>query len=243
MFWNKFEVEIDKGDLPAVTKFVYLKELVEPHGKKGIDGLPFSPEGYERAKNILKANYGKTSEIFNAYVENILALPSISGTNAVKIHDFHQKLLYNVQTLEILGKISECLALVQGVLNKLLGIKAELVQGKPNWQSWNFTELTSALRAWMEIYPRKSVRSSEAPRSASSPGQRSFHMREHSTDTYTPRGCVYCNDASHKSSECTVISSPAAQRNFLQGKGLCFNCTGPHRTAHCRSRGNCAHCT
>ena len=143
----------------------------------------------------------------------------------------------------MLGKISECLALVQGVLNKLLGIKAELVQGKPNWQSWNFTELTSALRAWMEIYPRKSVRSSEAPRSASSPGQRSFHMREHSTDTYTPRGCVYCNDASHKSSECTVISSPAAQRNFLQGKGLCFNCTGPHRTAHCQSRGNCAHCT
>lgn len=130
LFWNKFEVEIDKGDLPAVTKFVYLKELVEPHGKKGIDGLPFSPEGYERAKNILKANYGKTSEIFNAYVENILALPSISGTNAVKIHDFHQKLLYNVQTLEMLGKISECLALVQGVLNKLLGIKAELVQGK-----------------------------------------------------------------------------------------------------------------
>ena len=243
MFWNKFEVEIDKGDLPAVTKFVYLKELVEPHGKKGIDGLPFSPEGYERAKNILKANYGKTSEIFNAYVENILALPSISGTNAVKIHDFHQKLLYNVQTLEMLRKISECLALVQGVLNKLLGIKAELVQRKPNWQSWNFTELTSALRAWMEIYPRKSVRSSEAPRSASSPGQRSFHMREHSTDTYTPRGCVYCNDASHKSSKCTVISSPAAQRNFLQGKGLCFNCTGPHRTAHCRSRRNCAHCT
>ena len=72
----------------------------------------------------------------------------------MKIHDFHQKLLYNVQTLEMLGKISECLALVQGVLNKLLGIKAELVQGKPNWQSWNFTELTSALRAWMEIYPR-----------------------------------------------------------------------------------------
>lgn len=48
----------------------------------------------------------------------------------MKIHDFHQKLLYNVQTLEMLGKISECLALVQGVLKKLLGIKAELVQGK-----------------------------------------------------------------------------------------------------------------
>ena len=76
-FWNKFEAEINKADLPAVTKFAYLKELVEPHAKRGIDGLPFSAEGYERAKNIIKANHGKTSKIINAYVKNILALPTI----------------------------------------------------------------------------------------------------------------------------------------------------------------------
>ena len=29
-FINKFEVEIDKTDLPPVTKFAYLKELLEP---------------------------------------------------------------------------------------------------------------------------------------------------------------------------------------------------------------------
>ena len=175
-FWNKFEAEIDKADLPAVTKFAYLKQLVEPRVRKGIDGLPFSPEGYERTKNILKANYGKTSEIINAYVENILALPTISGTNAAKIHDFYEKLLYNVQSLETLGKTSDCLALVRGVLNKLPGIKAELVQGKPNWQSWNFPELTSALHAWKEIHPRESARSRKAPRTAITLGQRSFHV-------------------------------------------------------------------
>jgi len=77
---NSKRPQIDKADLPAVTKFAYLKELVEPRVKRGIDGLPVSPEGYERAKNILKANYEKTSEIINAYVENILA---------AKIHDFY----------------------------------------------------------------------------------------------------------------------------------------------------------
>lgn len=125
-----------------------------------------------------------------------------------------------MQSLETLGKTSDCLALVRGVLNKLPGIQAELVQGKPNWQSWNFTELTSARRTWTEIHPRKSVRSCEAPRTASTPGQRSFHVQEHSTITYTPRGCVYCNDASHKSSECTVISSPAEQRNSYKERGF-----------------------
>ena len=37
--WNKFEAKIDKTGLPAVTKLAYLKELVEPRVRKGIDGL------------------------------------------------------------------------------------------------------------------------------------------------------------------------------------------------------------
>ena len=30
-FWNKFEAEIDKTELAPVTKFAYLKELLEPN--------------------------------------------------------------------------------------------------------------------------------------------------------------------------------------------------------------------
>ena len=51
-FWHKFQAEIDSTDLPAVTKFSHLKELLEPHASEAIDGLPFTNEGYERATNI-----------------------------------------------------------------------------------------------------------------------------------------------------------------------------------------------
>ena len=40
-----------------------------------IDGLPLNSEGYGGAKNILKGEYGKTSEIINAYVRNIFGAP------------------------------------------------------------------------------------------------------------------------------------------------------------------------
>ncbi|KAK3732380.1 hypothetical protein QZH41_017179 [Actinostola sp. cb2023] len=60
-FWNKFEAEVDQISMPTVTKFAYLKEMVEPKVLCAIDGLPFSTEGYERAKNILKSTYGKMS--------------------------------------------------------------------------------------------------------------------------------------------------------------------------------------
>ena len=52
--------------MEVVIRFAYLKDLLEPRVRAGIDGLPFSSEGYERAKNILRNKYGKTSEIVNA---------------------------------------------------------------------------------------------------------------------------------------------------------------------------------
>ena len=61
-FCNTFEVEIDSTELSPVSKFGYLKELLEPNVRSEIEGLPFSTEGYERAKNLLKSEYGKTSE-------------------------------------------------------------------------------------------------------------------------------------------------------------------------------------
>ena len=107
-FWNIYKAEIDKSsDMVAVTKFAYLKDLLESTVRAGIDGLPFSSEGYERAKNILRTKYGKTSEIVNAYVQNIMGLPVISGANPARIHQFYEALSFNVQALEMLGKLQE----------------------------------------------------------------------------------------------------------------------------------------
>ena len=90
-FWNQFEAEIDLSEVAAVTKFSYLKELVNPKVNTAIDGLPFTTEGYQRAKNILKSKYGQMSEIVNAYVQNIMALPMITGSHPKKVHEFYEK--------------------------------------------------------------------------------------------------------------------------------------------------------
>lgn len=59
-FWNIFEAEIDScSDLAGVTKLAYLKDLLVTKVRAEIDGLPFSSEGYERAKTSSKASMGK----------------------------------------------------------------------------------------------------------------------------------------------------------------------------------------
>lgn len=237
-FWNKFEAEIDSSGMVAVTKFAYLKELLEPKVRHAIDGLQFTTEGYQRAKNILKAEYGKVSEIVNKHIENIMALPVITSSQPSKIHEFYHNLAYNVQSLESMGKLNECWGLVRSVLEKLKGIKADLVRGQTEWHTWGFPELVQALQIWKEIHP---IPLNESPPPFKPPSSRkSFHVQQSASH---PRGCVYCDDKSHKSSECKEYVSVEDRKRKLRDKGLCFNCTGSnHLAARCRSRMNCLKC-
>ncbi|RMX40965.1 hypothetical protein pdam_00014870, partial [Pocillopora damicornis] len=245
-FWNKFEAEIDSSDLPAVTKFAHLKELPERNVCESIDGLPFTSEGYQRAKNILTSNYGKISEIVRAYIDNLNALPVITGSQPSKIHKFCQTLNYNVQSLETLGKLSSCFSMVRGVLDKLPGIKAELVSGKVGWQDWGFTELIRALEEWKAIHPlelaEKASGKPQAQPPPRPPRHRSFYAQEREP-ARARHACVYCDCVTHRSWECDKITSPAERRQILQNKRLCFNCTGPkHSANNCSSRASCVHC-
>ncbi len=137
LHWNQFEAEIDKADIGQVAKFSYLKELVEPKVRLTIEGLPFSTEGYERAKQILKTKYGKPSEVANAHIQGLMALPTIHGTQPWKIHEFYDKLVMNVQALETMGKLIEVNGYVRLTLDKLPGIRADLVRMDNDWQEWN----------------------------------------------------------------------------------------------------------
>ncbi len=67
-FWEQYKAGIGADDISNVTKFSYLKELLEPKVRALVDGLLLTTEGFERAKNILKTKYGKESKIVNAYM-------------------------------------------------------------------------------------------------------------------------------------------------------------------------------
>lgn len=83
-----------------------------------IDGLPLNSEGYERAKNILKGEYGKTSEIINPYDHNILELPIVTSPDPKRVNAFYKTLLHKVQSLETLGKLERVNGMSTSVLKK-----------------------------------------------------------------------------------------------------------------------------
>ena len=243
-FWNQFEAEIDRTEVAAVTKFSYLKELVGPKVKTAIDDVPFTTEGYQRAKNILKSKYGQMSEIVNAYVQNIMALPVITGSHPRKIHEFYEKLLFNVQSLETLGKLTEINGYVRMSIDKLQGIRGDLVRTDDNWREWGFPKFVEALRKWTERNPIPAER--EPPEKLPDrkkphfPRDRSFQAQQKEERV---RGCVYCEKPDHKSVNCKTVASVDERKRVLSNKHLCFNCTGTrHKAVDCRCRVVCEVC-
>lgn len=62
-FWGQYSETIDKTNVPPVTKFMYLRELLDATVRKTVETLPHSAEGYNRAVSILKDRFEKQSEI------------------------------------------------------------------------------------------------------------------------------------------------------------------------------------
>ncbi|CAB3990273.1 Hypothetical predicted protein [Paramuricea clavata] len=74
--------------------------------------------------------------------------------------------------------------MVRGVIEKLPGIKAELVTNQVGWQDWGFADLLKALENWKAIHPVES---------SSEHNPRTPYNRNHSffsKDSSTPKGTV-----------------------------------------------------
>ena len=241
-FWDKFKSEIDSTDIPVLTKFAYLKELLDEKVRTDVDGLPFTEAGYSKAKEILEAEYGQMSDVVNTYVVNIMSLPVINGRDPVKINEFYKNLRYNVQSLDTMGRLSEVKGNVRATLDKLKGIKGELVQGHDNWQNWGYEDFLKALKTWREINPVEEKLEKQQHGSKWKGHSRLYHTQDGDQKSRRPE-CVYCEENTHKGLNCSKVKSHDERKKILAKKGLCFNCTGTqHRANDCNSKLGCQKC-
>ena len=242
-FWGQFLETIDKTSVDAITKFSYLRELLDSKVRRTMEALPFTPEGYNREKSILTEKYGKESEIVKAYTKAILELPSIPNYNQKKISEFSEKLTYCVQALETLKKLEQVDGAVLMTLDKLPSIRGDLVRTDPDWESWDFVKLSEAIRLWVRRNPVDTTARNEREQELSAkrnPRQtRIYHTHR---EDLRPHRCVYCGEG-HRPIECTKVTSLSDRRQILLNKRLCFNCTsGNHRASNCPSRSDCQSC-
>ena len=221
----------------------YLKELVEVKVRNLIDGLPFTEEGYDKAKTLLEKRFARTSEVVGVYVRNILQLPTVRERDVRKIHEFYEKLLFNVESLQTLKKLNELDAAVRFTLDKLEVIKHELALIDEKWSDWTFKEFLNTLEKWTINNPLQE----ESNQSSHSPPRRErmkFKAYNSKQEVAQPsRVCAYCESREHTAISCSKITDKGERKKILASKRLCFNCTGSkHRATECKSSVSCRNC-
>ena len=247
-FWGQFETQIDKSSTPEVTKFSYLKELVDLKVRNLIDGLPFTPEGYKKAKDLLARRYGKTSEVVGTYVRNILELPTVRERDVKRIHEFYEKLLFNVESLQTLQSINKLDAAVRFTFDKLDVIKNELAMIDENWSEWTFVQFLEALEKWTINNPVQGVESSKTKAVATPVNRREksrafYAKRDDRNQQANVRRCLFCQSPDHKAVNCDKVVSIEARKKVFLDKRMCFNCSGiGHRAGECKSKSTCQVC-
>ena len=239
-FWGQFTETIDKSNIAAVSKFAYLRELLDSKVKTTIEALPFTAEGYNQAKSILQEKYGKETEIVKAYCREILDLLTVTSANPRKIADFSDKLQYCVHALQTMKKLDQVNGAVALTLEKLPAIRGDIVRTDPDWECWNFAQLSEAIRLWTRRNPVESKQEHEPVERRHEKPRKLFHAQGKQEK---PHACVYCDDPAHKAVNCTKVTSLPERRQILIRKRLCFNCVaGMHKSVTCPSKASCQHC-
>ena len=196
--------------------------------------MPYNSEGYERAKTILKSTCGKPSKLASARIQNIVNLPVISRSNPNKIHDFYEKLITSVQSLDTMGKLQEINGYVRSTLDKLPGTWADLARLENDWQEWK--QSAEAFRQWTERNPI----SQERKTLDNNKKDRLFSNKQHENKI---KGCLYWNKEDHKSIQFKTFTDTNKRQKILSEKMLSFNCAGEkHGASECNSEETCRIC-
>ncbi|XP_057302720.1 uncharacterized protein LOC130636888 [Hydractinia symbiolongicarpus] len=216
---RKMRMNFD-GKTIGTNKGQEVKVKLPKLAKVFIEGLPFTSEGYERTKSILKTKYGKPSEVANAQIQAIMSLPIIHQCNVQKVHEFYEKLTTNVQSLETMGKLKEINGYVRLTLDKLPSIRADLVKLDDDWQEKQEPKRESLLHTKQGEYkPRKCIYCDEENHKAA--GCKKINKFEERRRIVSDRKlCFNCTGSGHRAVNC-----PSRIR--------CQHCKNKHHTSLC----------
>ena len=134
--------------------------------------------------------------------------------------------MISVQALETINKLKKINGYVRLTLDKLPGIRADLVRLDNNWQEWDFAKLVDSLRRWANRNPKNILNNDQK------------HRREHRR-CFSDKPPVFVFIVTKNVIKLVSVEGVKSVENcklILSKKKLCFNCTRTkHKFSDCRS--------
>ena len=102
-FWEQFEAVVDKGDIPEITKFSYLRFLLEGEAKASIQGLSLEAANYRTACELLKQRFGRPERIIFAHVQDLLMIEVPPTPSIEQLWKTYNSLQTHIRSLAVLN--------------------------------------------------------------------------------------------------------------------------------------------
>ena len=232
-FWEPFEATIDRSDMTDVSKFSYLKSLLDGEAKATVVGLTLTGAHYKEACRLLEGRYGRPELIIFSHVQELLQL-SIPGKQAKvsALWDFYNRLQGHVRSLEALGVAGAQygVVLTPVVLSRLPNdLRLEWAREGENKET-DLQFLLSFLQGELKRRERSQTFSSNT----SSGGADGADKRSappsaaalHTSTGKSHNNCTVCKKEGHPTSKCFKVTKiPLKDRKaVLQDAGCCFKC-------------------
>ena len=248
-FWESFETTVHTNpSLTNIQRFSYLKSQVTHKAEQCIAGLSLTNANYNQAIYLLKERFGQDQQIIDAYMKNLLELPSPSLSPSSLRH-FYDKMETNIRGLESLGQTQDTFGalLVPIIIGKLPTEMRKNMTREHGQRSWDIRTLREAIGK--ETYVQESEIFNEyenvTPTASFSTVAKSSNKRHHNRFNQArhnkPKPCVFCNE-SHSANDCKMVLACENRYAIIKQKKLCYNCFGNHRVSECTSKYLCRKC-
>ena len=124
-----------------MVKLVYLLQSLRAGWQELIGNIPKNEEGWDRALQLLKNEYGQDRSVFVALTEEIIGSLVVKGVRSYNIKQFYGTFCVNDETLKALKGYRKAESHVLPTLAELPGIKADLIRNDDDWENRSFDNL------------------------------------------------------------------------------------------------------
>lgn len=246
-FWDQFDAIVHKSELPAVSKFTYLRSLLDGEAQDAIQGLALTERNYETARTILEERFGRKERIIFKHVQELLSMAQLgrqSGLSALR--KLQDSLLSHVRSLETLGITGEqygvlLTPIVLSCIPHDLRVEwARKSEGQESDLEWllNFLGNEVQLRERSETF-----KSLKAESKVEEKKNKASSATAAALPSVTPaESCGVCARP-HPTHRCydLVKVNFTERRERMRNKGLCFKClVRGHKASECSRK--CTSC-
>ena len=242
-FWDSFSSAVDSNNsLDDISKFNYLKGLLEGKAKACLLGIDTTAANYKVAVNLLQERFGDPQSIINSHMDTLLSIQPLKSDSVGDLRKLYDLIEVHTRSLEFFGiatnnygPILNSIVMAKIPRNIKLDISRQMPQGK-----WDIVRL-------MDIFKKELVARERCDQFENLTENMNSDFSTPSSTLFTgstkPLFCTYCKSHDHTSNQCNIITDIAARKKFLQEGRRCFVCLRVGHTGKvCFSQYTCFRC-